>query len=268
MRVGRLLCTMTTVTAAALLRSLPPMPMNARRLILVRHGAVDRAAHDPPIKPGSLYGGNLEVPLSDRGQAEAVAAAKVIAEYAESEQPNAIQFVASSPMRRAYFGADQIASAIQPFSVGRVSIAKYEALREIDRGDWVGLTRDEISAKYGEDAFERSAREDDFGRTFNGEGMGDLRTRVLDAREFILGKVREGSAAVVVSHMWVTRVMVADAIGEPDVLSVDIPTASISVIDYGPGTWPPALVEEGLKPDVPMVGMMPYEGGDGDMVNQ
>ena len=49
-----------------------------RRLILVRHGAVDRERAEPPIRPGAFYGGNVDVPLSALGEAEAVAAARLI----------------------------------------------------------------------------------------------------------------------------------------------------------------------------------------------
>ena len=233
--------------------TLPPIPIDAKRLILVRHGAVARELHDPPIPPGALYGGNLEVPLSKQGEAEAVAAADMIGEFAASGEK--VQFVASSPMKRALYGADLIAEAIQPHNVGRVDVSTYELLREIERGEWVNLTREQIAERWGADAFERAALEDDFGHTFGGEGMGDLRDRVLTARDFILKKVRDGGAAVVVSHMWVTRVMVADALGEPSVLNVDIPTASISVIDYGPDAWPPVLATEPAS--VPVVGFKP-----------
>ena len=243
---------------------LPPTPLDARRLILVRHGSVDRAAHDPPIPDGALYGGNLEVPLSAKGREEAEAAAAVIAEYAAVGEE--VQFVASSPMQRALYGAEKIASAVQKYHIGQVDIATYELFREIDRGPigtgWTMLTREEIAEKWGEDAFDRSCNEADFGRTFGGEGMGDLKERVLTARDFVLKKVRPGGAAVIVSHMWVTRAMVADAIGEDDYQKVNIPTASISVIDYGPEAWPPVLATEPAS--VPVIGYKPsLEGGEG-----
>jgi broad specificity phosphatase PhoE len=44
-----------------------------RRLILIRHGAVDRERAEPAIKPGGFYGGNVDVPLSQMGEAEALA---------------------------------------------------------------------------------------------------------------------------------------------------------------------------------------------------
>ena len=207
--------------------TIPSAPPDSRRLILVRHGAVNREMHNPPIKAGALYGGDLEVPLSELGEAEAVAAAVCIGEELGSE----VRLVCSSPMLRAIFGANAIAAEVQPRMVGRLDITTYELLREIGRGQWTNLTRDEIAAQWGDDAFDRCAREDDFGRSVGGEGIGDLRERVMVARDYILKKLQPGTAAVVVSHMWVTRTILADALGESNVLNVDVPTASISVVD-------------------------------------
>ena len=44
--------------------------------------------------------------------------------------------------------------------------------------------------------------------------------------------VPTGSAGVIVSHLWVTRAVVGEALGEANPMKVEIPTASISVIDY------------------------------------
>ena len=44
-----------------------------------------------------------------------------------------------------------------------------------------------------------------------------------------------GGAGVIVSHMWVTRAMVGEALGEANPMNVEIPTASVSVIDYPSG---------------------------------
>jgi len=247
-----MLCSMA---ACARAMKLPPVPINAKRLILVRHGSVDRAAHDPPIPDGALYGGNLEVPLSAKGEEEAAAAADLIGEFALEHAPDAISLIASSPMKRAMYGAERIREAVSPHRIGGVGIQSYELFKEIDRGEWVNLTREQIEEKWGKDAFDRSVLEPEYGRTFGGEGMGDLTERVLTARDHVLRGVRDGSAAVIVSHMWVTRAMVADAIGETNYMKVDIPTASISVIDYGPESWPPSLATEPAQ--VPIIGYKP-----------
>merc|ERR1712013_946667 len=95
------------------LMQLPPIQVDAKRLILVRHGSVSRRDHNPPIQPGALYGGNLEVPLSAKGEQEAASAAAAIGEYVKSSGPDAVQLVTSSPMERAVFGAEAIAAAVQ-----------------------------------------------------------------------------------------------------------------------------------------------------------
>ena len=243
--------------AALLSVVVPSTPQSMRRLVLVRHGAVARHLADPIVRPGALYGGNFDVPLSETGQAEAEAAANFIA-----TQPFArdVRFVCSSPMSRALFGAKRIASLLSPQIVGGLKVETNEFLREVDRGDWANRTVAEVEAdpRYGPGAHDKCALDPDYGRVVvNGEGMGDMRERVLCARDYVLSGTRPGSASVVVSHMWVTRIILAEALAMKNVLELDVPTASISIIDYPMGSWPisaadansPAVVElSGFKP--------------------
>ena len=97
-------------TAASALRVAP----DAKRLILVRHGAVDRRRASPQIKPDGFYGGNVGVPLSDVGEAEALAAAKLIAEMDDI----AVEKIWSSPMKRALFGARATGHSARSRGVG------------------------------------------------------------------------------------------------------------------------------------------------------
>eukprot|EP00965_Chrysotila_dentata_P056069 1858361-Pleurochrysis_carterae.AAC.1 len=83
-----------------------PIPASARRLILVRHGAVSRSSRPgwpsiSPVRDGAFYGGNVDVPLSVRGEHEARAAADFICATHMKE----IDAVWSSTMSRALFGA-------------------------------------------------------------------------------------------------------------------------------------------------------------------
>ena len=237
-------------TPVVLSLQLPAVPYDARRLLLVRHGAVSREAHNPPVAPGALYGGDLEVPLSELGEAEAQAAAIFIRDGEDD-----VRDVWSSPMERALFGAKAIQSELRSQVIGGLKLEVSDSLREIGRGQWVNKTREQIAAEWGDDAFERCALEDEFGQSFGGEGMGELRERVLNVRDFLLKRCKPGTASVVVSHMWVTRILLADALGESNVLNVDVPTASISVIDYSPESWPPATADE--APSVVVVGHKP-----------
>lgn len=91
-----------------------------------------------------------------------------------------------------------------------------------------------------------------------GEGFCDIRERVLRQRDAMLQQIPLGSAGVIVSHMWVTRAMVGEAIGEANPLKVDIPTASISIIDYKDGFSAAAFsAGECSPPTVHMIGFKP-----------
>jgi len=226
----------------------PDVGFDTRRLILVRHGAVNRELSEPPVRAGALYGGNFDVPLSSVGEAEAVAAAKYIASQGCGDE---VRFVCSSPMARALYGAKAIQAELSPRVIGGLKVETNELLREIDRGDWANLTVAEVEAdpKYGPGAYDRCALEDDYGREVaGGEGMADLRDRVLAARDYVLRGTRPGSASVIVSHMWVTRILLADALGVSNVLEIDVPTASVSIVDYTHGSWPISVADTPAQP--------------------
>ena len=117
--------------ASLFVLSTPLSEMSARRLILVRHGAVSRqpraswpGASQIPVKDGAFYGSNFDVPLSARGEAEAAAAAAHIA----SVHPQEVCAVWSSTMSRAKYGAHCIAKA-----VGVDGVAEYDAFRELPK---------------------------------------------------------------------------------------------------------------------------------------
>ena len=133
-----------------------------RRAILVRHGAVDRARAEPALKPGSFYGGNVDVPLSKVGEAEALAAARLIA----TDYSAQIGTIWSSPMKRARFGARAVGTALAGAAETwspPLPVEEFEAFREIDRGPigigWTGLTPEEIEARDGPDAIWRCVNE-------------------------------------------------------------------------------------------------------------
>ena len=140
---------------------------DARRLILVRHGAVDRSRAVPAIKPNGFYGGNVDVPLSDVGEAEALAAAKQIA----SDHLGEVATIWSSPMKRALFGARAVGTALavaateQPGGAWQppLEVETFEAFREIDRGPigigWTDLTAEEIEARDGPNAMQKFSLE-------------------------------------------------------------------------------------------------------------
>lgn len=118
---------------------LAALDTGVKRVVLVRHGAVDRAAGG--VRPDAHYGGDIDVPLSARGEAEARAAAAYVADtYGDS-----VTKIFASPMKRAVYGAERTAAAVG--ASGAVELR--ESFREVKRGDWLNKTPDEIAAEYG-----------------------------------------------------------------------------------------------------------------------
>lgn len=199
------------------------------RLILVRHGAVRVA------RPRTFYGGS-EVPLSAEGMREAERAAAALA-------GRRLDHVACSPLSRARHGAERIAAGRG--LAGRPEVC--EALREIHRGRWVGLTEEEIRARWPADL--RAHAEDLEGwRGHEGESLGDLRDRVLGARDDLLRDWGGGTVAVV-AHLYPIRALLAEALHRPlgDWERLHVPTGSITVISGTALGW---VVESvGWKPE-------------------
>lgn len=195
----------------------------------MRHGAVNCEAAGFP--KGAIYGyaccvasfqlivvacSGHEVPLSNKGEAEAEAAAK----YLREEH---VDRIFSSPLSRAQFGANCIAR-------GRgITVQCNDGFREVDRGHWCGLTWEQIDAKF---PGEREQHDNDLEwKGHGGETFREVRSRVLAAKDQHL---LQGGTTVLVSHNWVTKAVVADAMGLDiqDWGQIDIPTASVSLLEY------------------------------------
>jgi len=204
--------------SAMSMSSKTPAP-NVKRLVLVRHGEVDLAMFNGK----KCYYGGVDIPLSAKGRDEAQAAATYLAEKEE------ITLIWTSPLSRAVFGAERIAD------VQKVDgVVRHDGFREVDRGDWVGLSEAEIGAE----TLSKWNKGPDFAPSGGGEALATVAKRVLAARDELLASAPPGSTTCLVSHMWVTRSIVADALGldtendTSELQTLDLPTASISVVEY------------------------------------
>ena len=149
-----------------------------------------------------MYGG-ADVPLSTNGEAEARAAAVMIAAGVTDGMP--IVRVFCSPLLRAMYGAHCVVEACGGLGVP----TPLDGLREVGRGDWYGLTPTEITERYGEGANMDTFVAEPAFRPPGGESLDDVASRVLPARDAILAALESGAAAVVVSHLFVTRTVVS-----------------------------------------------------------
>ena len=146
------------------------------RIALIRHGPTAWN------EEGRIQG-QLDVPLSDWGRAR-MAALLPPAGFAAA---------------RAY--ASPLGRAIETAKLLGLAPAIDARLTEHHWGRWEGLTRDEILARDGKDAFETAGTGADF-TPAGGERTADLIARV---KSFLVDVGREGNDAIAVTHRGVLR---------------------------------------------------------------
>lgn len=172
--------------------SLVRPPVNTR-IWLVRHGEPDNVR-------GRCYGA-LDVGLSTTGRSQMARVAMRL----QAEPLTAIY--ASSRLRT-------IESACILASFHTCGFVEDAGLREINFGDFEGLTYDEIAARY--PALYREWMETPKKVRFpNGEDFEQVRRRVLTAFEAIR-RSREGQTVVIVTHGGVIRILIAWLLQMPD----------------------------------------------------
>lgn len=200
--------------------------MGRVELILIRHGQVEQTQN------GRYYGG-IEVALSETGRAQAQAAAEFL-------RGLKLEGLWCSPLSRARFGAECVAETT---SAGPPQVL--EALREIDRGRWVGLHKSELLGAFPGD-WEAHQADPESWRDHGGESLGDLDRRVASVWRHL--SELEGRH-VVVSHLFPTRSLIGRALGLGirDWRKRAIPTGSVSWLTRDAQGW--SLKLSGHEPD-------------------
>lgn len=180
---------------------------------LLRHG-------ETALSPERRFSGRGDVELSERGQAQAAAAAKRLA--SEVAEP---ALIATSPLARARQTAEAVAAA----TGARVVVD--DDLVETDFGAWEGLTFREIAARWPEEFAAWSG--DPAVAPPGGESFAATQERVTRARRRLVESAAEG-AAVIVSHMTPIKSMVRDALqASPQVFyRMHLDLASLSRVDW------------------------------------
>jgi broad specificity phosphatase PhoE len=162
------------------------------RLIFVRHG-------ETPWNVTLQYQGQANVPLNERGRAQAL----LTAERLSRLSPVAIY---TSDTARALETADAIADRIG------VEPRPMPELREIDVGQWEGLTPEELYRRFPDHMAEY---ERDPARTvrLGGESYAQLQARALIALGRIHDAHQPGDVIVAVSHGGTIRALLCHVIG-------------------------------------------------------
>ena len=162
------------------------------RLLLARHGQTD-------WHRDNRYVSRTDIGIDETGREQALA----LARRAKDESPS---LVLSSPLKRALLTAEPAAEAcgLKPEADDR--------LRELDFGDWEGMTFGEIRSEDPERA-ERFLRSAEHGFP-GGEPLEDGAKRILAVFED-LHRSRAGETVLVVAHNTLLRLGLCAVLGVP-----------------------------------------------------
>ena len=165
-----------------------------RTALLIRHGAVGDGAEE-------RFLGAADLPMSPAGEAQV---RELAARLRLRAIPDAIYCSdLSRSLRTAELLADESA----------IPIRVRPALREIEMGDWQGLSRREIAERRPEDYAARGRDIANF-RPPGGESFADLVERVLPCwRELV--EDRETQVVAIAGHAGVNRVILCHLLGAP-----------------------------------------------------
>jgi len=165
--------------------------VNAKALLLIRHA-------ESSWNAAGRWQGHGNPPLSDRGRAQADALARQLAR-------EAIDVLVSSDLRRAAQTAAIVGQArgLRPELNPR--------LRELDLGDWEGLTRDQIERTAG-DVLRRFEAGDLDVRPGGGENLRELEQRAFSAVTELVD-AHPGRRLAIVTHLGVIRALLDESRG-------------------------------------------------------
>ncbi len=180
----------------------------------MRHAEVERRYQ-------SIFGGRIDMALSPKGHEQAAA----LAAYVKG-RPFAALY--ASPMQR-------VQQTLAPMLNGRLKITVLSELREVDFGDWTGLSWEEVQAKFGISAFSW-LQQLESNAIPNAESAESLRSRLEPCLNDIL-KQHPGAQVAVLCHGGVIRMLLALLLKRPfsAMAPFEIEYASLTKIRCTPG---------------------------------
>jgi alpha-ribazole phosphatase len=188
------------------------------RLILIRHGETEWNAT-------LRYQGHSDIPLNERGREQARITGARLARYDATA-------LYTSDILRAVQTAELIGAAV------KLAPQTLPDLREIDVGQWEGLTPEELYRRYPDHMreFER-----DPARTvrLGGESYAQLQARALNALNAIHAAHRSDETVLAVSHGGTIRALLCHVIGLDLIYfgRMWIDNGSLTELRYGSHGW-------------------------------
>lgn len=167
------------------------------RILLIRHGETDWNVQ-------GRWQGHAPVPLNDQGRRQAALLAEALVQY-----PDRISAIYSSDLSRAFETASIIGNRLG------LPVFPDVRLREIDLGDWQGLTYDEVRAWDGQRHDEIQQNSLEMPRP-GGESPEQLASRCVDALHSIVQRHKD-DVVLAVSHGGAIRHILRRLVGIQEV---------------------------------------------------
>jgi len=185
------------------------------RILLIRHGHTE-------LLGKVLYGRMTGIHLSERGRQEIARLSRGLQERYQLDE------IVSSPMGRAKETAEAIAAACGS------DVIFDEGLQELDFGEWMGKSFDELSR---DEQWKLYNRKRSLTRAPGGEFMMQVQFRAWNALERVIARHRHKPEATmaVVSHGDVIRGLLMLFLGMPldHIHRLEVGTASVSEVILG-----------------------------------
>ncbi len=191
-----------------------PLP-GATTLWLIRHAEVE-------ARYQGVFGGRIDMDLSPLGQKQA----RALADYLVDSRFDAFY---ASPMKR-------VQQTLVPLlENGLPEPVVLEAFREVDFGDWTGLSWGEVGRKFGVSAFDWLDQLES-GTIPNSESARVLRARVEPPFHGILEK-HAGTTVAIACHGGIIRMMLSILLNLPlpRMAAFEIEYTSITQVSFLPG---------------------------------
>ncbi len=187
------------------------------KFILVRHGQTEWNIE-------GRFQGQSDVALSEEGIRQA-------GELALHFPADAVDAVYSSDLIRARRTAEAIAERFN------LQVQTRKDLRELNFGDWEGLTYDEIVRGW-PDALENFLQHPDILEVPHGETFPQVQERVMSVINEILSE-QEGRTVVLTAHGGILRTLLATVLHMPlqYLWSIRQFNTAVSIIRYDEGNW-------------------------------
>jgi len=198
----------------------------ATKLFLLRHAEVEESYH-------RIFGGRIDMNLSARGHEQAT-------KLAEYLRPKTFDAIYASPMKR-------VQQTLVPILEGRSAPIVLPGLREVNFGDWTGLSWEQVKVKFNISAFEWLSQLE-HAAIPNAESGKEFRDRVQPCVEQILQE-RPGQTVAVACHGGTIRMILSILlqIPLPQTAHFEVEYASVTQVHVSPH-----------KPEIQLLNFTPW----------